>query len=168
MGEANERRMHGLGQAISTCLSNYANFNGRARRSEFWWFWLFVVIVQVVVQTLFAVIVGTDSALYSLLAFVLAIVLATRCMRQALDVSTTPERAAGCSCWCLFCVGIIIMIVLGPSRIRSRQPVRSSTRVTTVAVDVSYRFKRSGSSRTRSSAAASIMLKTAPNLSRLP
>jgi len=66
----------GFGQAISTCLSNYANFNGRARRSEFWWFWLFVVIVQVVVQTLFAVIVGTDSALYSLLAFVLAIVLA--------------------------------------------------------------------------------------------
>ena len=66
----------GFGQAISACFSNYANFNGRARRSEFWWFWLFVVIVQVVVQTLFAVIVGTDSALYSLLAFVLAIVLA--------------------------------------------------------------------------------------------
>ena len=69
----------GFGQAISTCLSSYANFNGRARRSEFWWFWLFVVIVQVVVQTLIAVIVGTDSILYSLLLFVLAIALAQRC-----------------------------------------------------------------------------------------
>ena len=28
-------------QSISYCFSNYANFNGRGRRSEFWWFVLF-------------------------------------------------------------------------------------------------------------------------------
>ena len=37
-----------FGQAISTCLSNYANFSGRASRPEFWWFVLFQVIVLTV------------------------------------------------------------------------------------------------------------------------
>lgn len=27
-------------EAISTCFNKYADFNGRARRSEFWWFYL--------------------------------------------------------------------------------------------------------------------------------
>ncbi|NYT43990.1 DUF805 domain-containing protein [Alcaligenaceae bacterium] len=34
-----------FGTAISTCLSKYANFTGRATRSEYWWFYLFVVLV---------------------------------------------------------------------------------------------------------------------------
>ena len=34
-----------FGQAISTCLSKYATFSGRASRSEFWWFFLFQVLV---------------------------------------------------------------------------------------------------------------------------
>lgn len=32
-------------QAISTCLSKYATFKGRATRSEFWWFYLFTVLI---------------------------------------------------------------------------------------------------------------------------
>ena len=31
--------------AISTCLSKYATFKGRATRSEFWWFYLFTVLM---------------------------------------------------------------------------------------------------------------------------
>ena len=34
----------GFGQAISTCFSKYVTFQGRARRSEFWWWVLFIVI----------------------------------------------------------------------------------------------------------------------------
>ncbi len=34
-----------FGQAISTCFSKYATFSGRASRSEFWWFYLFNVLV---------------------------------------------------------------------------------------------------------------------------
>ncbi|MBL4628263.1 MAG: DUF805 domain-containing protein [Roseicyclus sp.] len=30
---------------------NYANFSGRARRSEYWWFFLFTMIVNIVAQT---------------------------------------------------------------------------------------------------------------------
>ena len=36
----------GFGQAIATCMTNYVTFAGRASRSEFWWFYLFVVLVS--------------------------------------------------------------------------------------------------------------------------
>jgi uncharacterized membrane protein YhaH (DUF805 family) len=32
-------------QSITTCFTKYADFKGRAVRSEFWWFWLFQLIV---------------------------------------------------------------------------------------------------------------------------
>ena len=35
----------GFGQAISSFWANYANFNGRARRSEYWFSYLFWVLV---------------------------------------------------------------------------------------------------------------------------
>jgi uncharacterized membrane protein YhaH (DUF805 family) len=34
--------------AVSTCLSKYANFQGRALRSEYWYFVLFLFIVDIV------------------------------------------------------------------------------------------------------------------------
>lgn len=42
------RPMMGFLEAIKTCLKKYADFKGRARRSEFWWFVLFLVIVYIV------------------------------------------------------------------------------------------------------------------------
>ena len=33
--------------SVQTCLKKYVDFNGRATRSEYWWFILFCVIVQV-------------------------------------------------------------------------------------------------------------------------
>jgi len=48
-----------FGQAIKTCFNKYATFTGRASRSEFWWFFLFQVIVLAVAsmvgETLYAV-----------------------------------------------------------------------------------------------------------------
>ena len=35
-----------FGEAISKCLGHYADFNGRATRSEYWWFVLFSILVQ--------------------------------------------------------------------------------------------------------------------------
>ena len=45
----------GFGEAISTCFRKYATFQGRARRSEFWYFYLFLVIVNAVLTTLLMV-----------------------------------------------------------------------------------------------------------------
>jgi uncharacterized membrane protein YhaH (DUF805 family) len=38
----------GLPDAVRSVLSQYANFTGRARRSEFWWFYLAQVIASIV------------------------------------------------------------------------------------------------------------------------
>ncbi len=37
-----------FGQSITTVLTKYADFTGRARRSEYWWFSLFGLIVEFV------------------------------------------------------------------------------------------------------------------------
>lgn len=42
--------------AIRSVLSKYATFTGRARRSEFWWFALFSVLLNIVVVVIDAVI----------------------------------------------------------------------------------------------------------------
>lgn len=38
--------------AVSSCLTNYATFNGRADRSEFWFFALFQFLVSIVLNFL--------------------------------------------------------------------------------------------------------------------
>ncbi len=44
----------GFGQAISSCFSQYVTFSGRASRSEYWYFTLFIILVEIVVQILAA------------------------------------------------------------------------------------------------------------------
>ncbi len=36
----------GFGQAFSTCMRKYADFSGRARRSEYWWYTLAYVLIM--------------------------------------------------------------------------------------------------------------------------
>jgi uncharacterized membrane protein YhaH (DUF805 family) len=47
--------------AVKICLHKYADFHGRARRSEFWWWALFTVIVSFVAGIIDAVL-GTRTA----------------------------------------------------------------------------------------------------------
>jgi uncharacterized membrane protein YhaH (DUF805 family) len=46
----------GFGEAVASCFRNYANFSGRARRSEFWFFRLFVTLVFVGSFVLIAIV----------------------------------------------------------------------------------------------------------------
>lgn len=39
-----------LGIALATCFKKYADFHGRASRSEYWFFALFVIVVLLVLQ----------------------------------------------------------------------------------------------------------------------
>ncbi|MEI6362855.1 MAG: DUF805 domain-containing protein [Actinomycetes bacterium] len=34
-----------FGESVKTCINKYATFDGRATRSEFWWFYLFTAII---------------------------------------------------------------------------------------------------------------------------
>jgi uncharacterized membrane protein YhaH (DUF805 family) len=47
-------------EAVKTCLQKYVGFSGRARRSEYWWFFLFTVLVSIVAD-LIDVMLGTMS-----------------------------------------------------------------------------------------------------------
>jgi uncharacterized membrane protein YhaH (DUF805 family) len=56
-----------FGQAVKTCMRKYADFSGRGRRSEFWWFYLFTQVLQlplVIVATVLyvAAFVGNTDA----------------------------------------------------------------------------------------------------------
>ena len=44
--------MMGFVEAVKKCFANYANFNGRARRSEFWWFYLLQAIPGLIMSCL--------------------------------------------------------------------------------------------------------------------
>jgi uncharacterized membrane protein YhaH (DUF805 family) len=46
----------GFGEAVKSCFSKYVTFSGRARRSEFWYFWLFTVLVSLVTGAIDAAI----------------------------------------------------------------------------------------------------------------
>lgn len=35
-------------ESVRTCISKFTTFDGRAKRSEFWWFYLFVILVALV------------------------------------------------------------------------------------------------------------------------
>ncbi|SFE61877.1 DUF805 domain-containing protein [Roseivivax sediminis] len=44
--------------AVQTCFSKYVTFTGRARRSEFWWFVLFIVVGNVIASLLDSLLFG--------------------------------------------------------------------------------------------------------------
>lgn len=51
-----------FGQAVVTCLRKYAQFSGRARRSEFWWYFLFQTGALTLAKILDVNALGADSA----------------------------------------------------------------------------------------------------------
>jgi len=61
-------------EATKTCLSKYAEFKGRASRSEYWWFVLFTIIASIVLSF----VSSTLSGLFSLGMLLPSIAAATR------------------------------------------------------------------------------------------
>lgn len=45
--------------SVKTCFSKYVTFSGRAQRSEFWWFVLFVWLVSIVLSMVDSFVFGT-------------------------------------------------------------------------------------------------------------
>ena len=51
-----------FGDAVRTCLSKYGDFSGRAQRSEYWWFWVFNLLVVAVPSGIAAVLLVSGIA----------------------------------------------------------------------------------------------------------
>ena len=106
-----------FGQAISSVFSKYGQFTGVAPRSEYWWWVLFVTIVDFALSTLDSTINPTSAlGLFSTLWIVVVVL-------PFLAVAVRRLRDAGLSwkwLWFLLLpiVGVIILIVLlcRPSR----------------------------------------------------
>jgi len=103
-------------ESIKVCLTKYADFSGRATRSEYWWFFLFIILVSVATS----LVSGTLSLVFSLATLLPSIAAATRRLHDT-------NRNGW---WQLIClvpvVGIIVLIVFlaqeskghsGPQRI---------------------------------------------------
>lgn len=61
-------------ESIKICLAKYADFSGRASRSEYWWFVLFILLVSMAAS----VFSPKLSALFSLATLLPSIAAATR------------------------------------------------------------------------------------------
>ena len=101
-----------FGQAISSVFKNYANFNGRARRSEFWFFELFNFIIYLAVSIIdYFVTGGSDTLsfvailywLYSLAILVPSLAVSWRRLHDIgmvyIHCSCLSRSSAGSSCW---------------------------------------------------------------------
>ncbi len=53
--------------AIRTCLNKYTEFQGRAQRSEYWWFALFGLLLQVA-GTVIDLVIGSEAGMVALVA----------------------------------------------------------------------------------------------------
>lgn len=69
-----------FGEAIKSVFSNYANFKGRARRSEYWYFVLFNILVSLVLSglTLISPKLSILNSIYSLVVFIPGLAVAVR------------------------------------------------------------------------------------------
>lgn len=72
-------------QYINVITKNYANFNGRARRKEYWGFFLFNIIISYASAFIFTSIDPTlalVSSIYSLAVFIPSLAVAVRRMHD--------------------------------------------------------------------------------------
>ena len=66
--------MVSFADAIRNAFTGYANFSGRSTRAEYWWFFLFNVIVGVAAGIIDAVIFGEDQNVFSTLIWLALII----------------------------------------------------------------------------------------------
>ena len=115
-----------FGSAVSTGFSKYADFSGRARRSEFWWWYLFVIVVTLVPVLVAVVILATSSAssgqavgapvVIAIVMYVLAILISIALLVPTYAVGCRRLHDKGISGWLQLLIlvpcGNIVLIVL--------------------------------------------------------
>ena len=117
-------------QAIKTSLNNYATFSGRAQRSEYWYFFLFLVLANIVASVLDSVIFGDIPVLYLIATLALLVPSIAAGVRRLHDTDKSGR-------WLLLglipVVGAIVLIVffcqrgtVGPNQFEP-DPLQAST-----------------------------------------
>lgn len=98
-----------LSEAISTCMGKYADFSGRASRSEYWWFFLFALLLSWA-SSLVGFTVNTDWG-----SDVLNMITNLALLLPSLAVSARRLHDTGRSGWwyllVLTIIGIIVLLI---------------------------------------------------------
>lgn len=118
----------GFAESVRTCFGKYAVFQGRASRSEFWWFFLFTALVNLVLviplYVLTAVLaVSGDSgtgagvaAVISIIWSIAVVIVAVALLIPLLAVGARRLHDYGQSAWFLLLYfvpcGNLVLIVL--------------------------------------------------------
>jgi uncharacterized membrane protein YhaH (DUF805 family) len=102
-----------FGDAISTCFSKYGTVAGRAARPEYWWFFLFTIIVSVIASVADALTGQTWDSGYGPISTIAGLAL----LLPSIAVGARRLHDTGRSGWwqLLFlipCVGTIVLIVM--------------------------------------------------------
>lgn len=82
-------------EAVKSCFSKYADFSGRARRSEFWFFYLFTILVSFGFTILTAFDIATGLPLFTILGGLASLAL----ILPSLAVSVRRLHDTGRSGW---------------------------------------------------------------------
>lgn len=108
--------------AVKTCVRRYADFTGRARRSEYWWFYLAYVLVVLVIAIaggIVAAVVGsvneTAGSAVGLLVTILYFIVALALILPTLAVGARRLHDTGRSGWWLLLAlvplgGIVLLV----------------------------------------------------------
>jgi len=110
-----------FGTAIVTCLRKYATFSGRARRSEYWWFylfWLLCVLGSVVVGFIVeSALQGRTSRFAGILVVLLVFIILSVPRISAFVRRLHDRDMSGWWYWiALIPLGGIVLLVVGCMR----------------------------------------------------
>lgn len=89
-------------EAIQVCFQKYADFNGRAKRPEFWWFALFCFLVSLILS----VISSSISMIFSLATIIPSLAVGSRRLHD------TNKSGWFQLIWLVPLIGWIVMIYL--------------------------------------------------------
>ncbi|MEV1285527.1 DUF805 domain-containing protein [Micromonospora sp. NPDC049679] len=94
--------------AIKSVLSQYAGFGGRARRSEYWWFFLFTLILSIVAGILDGAL-GTDIGSDPSSTGVIGIIVSLALLLPGLAVTVRRLHDTDRSAWWLL-IGLVPLV----------------------------------------------------------
>ncbi len=99
-------------ESIQTVFQKYAVFEGRARRSEYWWFYLAVTVVSSVLSGI-ARAAGTGG--FGTVVSIISGIVALGCLVPSISVTTRRLHDTGKSGWWqllyLTCIGSIVIFI---------------------------------------------------------
>lgn len=104
----------GFGQAISHNFSNMTNFSGRASRSEFWWWILFIWIISLIIN----IFTGgynvntTDRGIGWWIGIIISVILWLATLAVTIRrLHDTGRSGWWVLLWFICCIGAIIVLI---------------------------------------------------------